>query len=102
VIVDGDTCDWSTSRRAGGDTSLIAIVPLLAFPQPFETGGGAVGAAFTTALGTDVELLVPSLFFAVTVTRSVLPLSTAFSTYVLEVAPLMLEQLPPSVSQRRH
>ena len=78
VIVLGETCAWSTSSRAGGEMSAIAIVPLTTFPQPFDGGGEA--AALTTAVGTDVADLVPSAFLALTTTRSVLPASTALST----------------------
>jgi hypothetical protein len=53
------------------------IVPLVTLPQPLEGGGEA--AALTTAVGTDVAERVPSEFFALTVTRKVLPASTAFS-----------------------
>ena len=56
--------------------------------------------AATTAVGTDVESVEPSVFVAVTVTRSVAPASMCLSTYVLAVAPLIFAQLPPSWSQR--
>jgi hypothetical protein len=49
----------------------------------------------TTAEGADVDVLDPAVFVAVTRTRSVLPTSTDFSVYVLFVAPLIDEQLPP-------
>jgi len=70
--------------------------PLVGQP-PLEVGG----AAATTPVGTDVDEFDPSLFFAVTWTRSVFPESTGFSVYVLSVAPLIDEQLPPFASQRR-
>ena len=63
--------------------------------QPFNVVGGGCGAAFTTAVGTDVEVAEPALFVAVSRTRSVLPTSTCFSAYVEPVAPEMLEQLAP-------
>ena len=100
VTVLGEMVAWSTSRWAGEVTSAIAIVPFVTLPQPFD--GGGVAAALTTAVGTDVAERVPSEFLALTVTRSVLPTSTAFSVYVLDVAPPMLEQLPPSVSHLLH
>jgi hypothetical protein len=41
--------------------------------------GGATAAFLTTAVGTEVALLEPSLFVAVTRTRSVVSRSTPFS-----------------------
>jgi hypothetical protein len=55
-----------------------------------------------TAVGAELAPPVPALFRAVTRTRSVVPMSTAFSAYVFCVAPLIEEQLPPVWSQRRH
>ena len=77
-VTFGDTCAWSISRRAGDVTSVIGIVPFVTLPQPFD--GGGAGAALTTAVGTDVAVRVPSLFLALTTTRSVLPVSTGLST----------------------
>ena len=68
---------------------------------PSHPLGGAV-AARTTAVGTDVEGVEPSLFLAVTRTRIVLPTSTFFRTYVFWFVPPIAAQLPPSESQRRH
>ena len=48
---------------------------------------GGAGAARTTAVGTEVDGVAPSLFLAVTRTRIVLSTSTFFSTYVFSVAP---------------
>ena len=96
----GEIVAWSRSRWAGDVTSAIWIVPFVTLPQPFDGGGAA--AALTTAVGTDVAVRVPSEFFALTTTRSVLPASTAFSVYVLSFAPPMLLQLPPSLSHLRH
>jgi len=96
----GEIVAWSRSRCAGEVTSAIWIVPFVTLPQPFE--GGGVAAALTTAVGTDVALRVPSEFLALTTTRSVFPASTAFSVYVLSLAPPMLLQLPPSLSHLRH
>jgi hypothetical protein len=78
--------------------------------QPFPDGAGVgvgvvvvvAAASPTTAVGTDVRVAWPSAFFAVTATRSVLSLSTPFSTYVFCVAPEIAEQLPPSLSHRCH
>src|SRR5262245_52869192 len=100
-ITPGETSCRSSSRRAGALRSATWMVPV-PDGQPFVTGGGVGVAAATTALGTDVACAEPSLFFAVTRTRSVLSWSTCFSAYVFSVAPLMFEQLPPSLSQRRH
>src|SRR6187551_4068505 len=91
----GDTCWPATSSRSGGFSSLATG----GFLSHGLAVGGAV-AAWTTAVGTDVAAVRPSAFFAVTRSRIVLPWSTCFRTYVLSVAPLMFEQLPPSVSQR--
>ena len=55
-----------------------------------------------TAVGTDVDWAAPSAFRAVTRERIVLSTSTFFSTYVFSVAPPIVAQLPPSLSQRRH
>ena len=96
----GEIVAWSRRRCAGDVMSAIWIVPLVTLPQPFD--GGGVGAALTTAVGTDVDERVPSEFLALTMTRSVLPASTAFSVYVLSLAPPMLLQLPPSLSHLRH
>jgi hypothetical protein len=63
---------------------------------------GALGAAVTTADGTDVAEDEPLAFRAGTRTRSVLSMSTVFRVYVLSVAPVMVEQLPPSLSHRDH
>src|SRR6476659_8981645 len=90
------------SRRAGSETSLTSTVPVPDVGQPFVEGGGGPGFAFTTELGTDVDDAEPSAFLAVTRTRIVLPTSTVLRTYVLSVAPLIDEQLPPFESQRRH
>ena len=77
--------------RFGSDTSLIEIAaPAGAF------------AFVTAAVGAEVDVRDPRLFFAVTRTRSVLPTSTDFSAYVVEVAPEMLAQLPPDASHLVH
>ena len=48
----GEIVAWSRSRWAGDVMSAIWIVPFVTLPQPFD--GGGVGAALTTAVGTDV------------------------------------------------
>src|SRR4051812_24337116 len=108
VIVLGDTCAWSTRSRAGEETCATRMLPLLALPQPLATGGVGVGAgagasaAFITAVGTDVAVVLPSAFVAVTRNRIVFPTSTFFRTYPAapSLAPLMLAQLPPFSSHR--
>src|SRR3954449_6148586 len=106
VIVLGETCAWSTRRRAGEETCAIRMLPLLALPQPLAAGGvgagAGVSAALMTAVGTDVAVVLPSAFVAVTRKRIVLPTSTFLRTYPAapSVAPLMLAQLPPFSSHR--
>ena len=63
---------------------------------------GATGAGATTAVGSELALLEPALFVAVTTTRIVKPTSAASAVYVFDVAPLMLPQLLPLVSHRCH
>ena len=88
--------DWPSIRsRFGSETLAIGIGAAPSHPL------GGAGAARTTAVGTVVKPVAPSAFRAVTRTRSVLSTSTFFSTYVFSVAPPMLAQLPPSLSQRR-
>src|SRR5215212_3298137 len=79
------------TSRFGSATSLIATLA--------PTGASALPI---TAVGADVAARAPSVFFAVTRTRTVFPTSTDVRTYVFCVAPLMSEQLPPVWSQRRH
>ena len=96
VTVVGVTWYWSITRRAGGETSLTAAVPV-------PLGQPVAGAALaTTAVGTDVALAAPALSVAVTFTRTVTPASAFVSTYVLAVAPLMAAQLAPFALQRCH
>ena len=90
---------WSMTRRAGGVTSAICIVPEPEAGHPFTTVGAG---AWTTAVGTDVVDVEPALFVAVTLTRSVAPASTCCSLYVVAVAPLIAAQLLPFWSQRLH
>src|SRR6478735_10044175 len=100
-LLIGPVVTWNASiwSRAGGASSAIgAVFALLSAGQPlFDTG-----VAGMTAVGTLVALSLPSLFLAVTTARSVLPPSAACSLYWLSVAPEMLAQLPPVLSQRRH
>jgi hypothetical protein len=66
--------------------------------QPFDGGGAA--AFVITAVGTDVAFVDPLAFVARVRKRIVLPTSAEVSLYSREVAPLMLAQLPPFLSQR--
>jgi hypothetical protein len=99
-ITEGEI-DCLSSRRCAGDVTSVTGIGfvLLSFGQP--VAGGA-GAAFTTAVGTDVAFADPSLFEAATRTRRVLLESAETSLYVSLLAPEMLAQLPPLSSQRRH
>src|SRR6516225_1147192 len=97
-ITVGGTCWPSMLSRAGGESAATSSVPLPLVGQPLLVVGGGDP---TTAVGTDVDEFDPSVFLAVTWTRSVLPASTDFRTYVLSVAPLIDEQLPPFSSHRR-
>src|SRR5207237_8947619 len=65
--------------------------------QPLLGGAGGGGGdvdAVTTAVGTEDENVLPSLFTASTLNRSVFPTSTCGSWYVSSWAPLRLQQLP--------
>ena len=74
----GCTCMPSIARCAGELTLATGIVAPLE-PQPVGAGAAVVvvaavvvaAAAMTTAVGTEVELALPSLFEAVTRTRNV-------------------------------
>src|SRR5262245_31293451 len=66
-------------RRAGGEISAIGAGPALLFAGQPLFAGGLGASAVATAVGTLVSLSVPSAFFAVTTTRSVVLLSADFS-----------------------
>jgi hypothetical protein len=66
------------------------------------TGGPVVVLLTTTTVAVDDADAEPSAFAAVTDERIVWVTSVAASVYVLEVAPLMLVQLLPEVSQSCH
>jgi hypothetical protein len=53
-----------------------------------------------TAVGFEVEVLLPAEFDAVTRKRTVLPTSADVSVYVPLFAPLIPAQKPPLLSQR--
>jgi hypothetical protein len=56
----------------------------------------------TVPVVADVASVEPSVFFAVTTTRSDLPMSAAVETGVVPTAPATVEQLFPLGLQRRH
>ena len=95
-MTPGLICCPSITSRFGSATFAIWIGAAPSHPL-----GGAV-AAWTTAVGTEVAGVEPSLFVAVTRKRIVLPTSTLVRAYVFWLAPPIPEQLPPSASQRRH
>ena len=97
-ITLGDTC-WPEIESRSGDLSSLATTGLLSHGF---AGAEASSPPGSTAVGTDVAVVRPSAFCAVTLTRSVFPWSTCFRRYVFSLAPLISEQLPPSWSQRRH
>ena len=57
---------------------------------------------WTTPVWAESADAEPATFEAVTRTRTVWPWSAVTSVYELAVAVLMLAQLAPAVSQRRH
>ena len=71
--------------------------PVIVGPTVFAGGAGA-----TVEVGDDVATDEPSVFDAVTTTRTVEPTSLFASAYVLTAAPEMLLQLPPEVLQSSH
>ena len=73
-ITDGETSCRSMRSLTGGASSATGITPVPGLSQPVvEGGGGGVAASRITAVGTDVAVVRPSAFCAVTRTRSVLP-----------------------------
>jgi len=66
------------------------------------TVGGGAGAGATTEVALLVADAEPAVFVAVTATRSALPTSVVPSTYVAAVAPAIVAQFAPALSQRRH
>ena len=66
--MNGANCTRSMIRRFGRATSLIEIAAPLGGP-----------ALVTTAVGAELAEVEPALFFAVTRTRAVVPMSTALS-----------------------
>ncbi len=76
VMMPGVTVWRSISRRAGDETSAIAIEPV-PLGQPVAGGTGTAG---TTAVWADVAEVEPPALVAVTLTRSVVPTSTCCRT----------------------
>jgi hypothetical protein len=73
--------------------------------EPETTGSDVLeGAAVdvTTAVAAEVACTVPSLFEAVTATRSVLPTSPRATTYLEPLSPVTAPHAPPLASQRTH
>ena len=81
----------------------VSVSPTWALP---EIDGGVVarGAALPEIASVAFELAVvePSSFFAVTWTRTVLPVSASVSLYLVVVAPEMSPHDEPSLSHRCH
>ena len=63
---------------------------------------GAAAAAVTTPVAAEEADDEPTLFDAVTRTRTVEPTSADVNVYVAEAAGTMSTQQPPPASQRRH
>jgi hypothetical protein len=76
-------------------------LPVIAGSAVFA-GGVAAGAGATTEVAFDVAADDPTLFDAVTVTRSLEPTSPATGAYEAFTAPARDEQLLPALSQRSH
>src|SRR5690242_817975 len=85
--------------RRSGSVTLVAGIEV----WPFESLIAPCGPACpTTAVCADDAEVVPLVFFAVTDTRIVLPLSADCTVYVWFVAPLIAAQLLPCASQPCH
>lgn len=72
---------------------------------PIEGGAliaGATGAVATTPDCAEVALVVPAVFVAKTVARSVRLTSAEVAAYAAAVAPEIAEQAAPVLSQRDH
>ncbi len=57
VTTDGEIDCPSISRCAGDETSLTSTAPVPEVGQPFDDGRRRAGFAFTTAVGTDVDVV---------------------------------------------
>jgi hypothetical protein len=99
-------CHWKPNDVGVGDQvprDTRSSSPTVA--EPLTAGRTElVGPDFesTTSVGSDVAVALPSVFDAVTATRSVLPTSVLPGEYVCFVAPVMSPQTLPSEEQRRH
>src|SRR5436190_497582 len=90
----------SISRRCGRSTLETLTEPLPPVQEP--VAAVPPPPVLTTFVRSDVESVVPNLFFPVTRTRTVWPTSPVRTPYVLPVAPLIAVQLPPSASHSCH
>src|SRR2546429_508275 len=101
-------CHWYVKVGAGLPVQLRGVpvrgcasvaVPVVVGGEEFTGGEVAGGEA---GVGALAAVLLPELFVPVTWTTIVKPTSAVTSMYVALVAPLMLAQLTPCVSQRCH
>src|SRR6266542_5063263 len=101
VIGEADGRNWSTTSLAGALTCVTAAAatPAASFGQPV---GDGVGVAVTFAVAALVAAAEPLELLPITPTRSVLPRSLFFTTYVVVVAPAMLWQPAPLPSHTSH
>jgi hypothetical protein len=83
----------------------VSVCPACGVPETVGFAvrcGALLAAARTIAVGTDIALVDPSAFVAVTRTRSVLPTSFDATVYSRLPASEICEQLPPVFEQRNH
>ena len=78
----------------------VRVEPSVVVPE--IVGTAVLDGAPISGVAADAAWAVPSAFDAVTVTRTLLPLSAFWRTYVAEVAPPIATQLAPFLSQRLH
>src|SRR3954453_3610633 len=101
VITRGVNWIDEITRRFGSEIAVIEIAP----PTPTGVGVGVgVGdvPVVMRAVVSEVPVVDPTRFFAVTWTRIVLSLSPERTPYVLPVAPVMSLQPAPFLSQSCH
>jgi hypothetical protein len=79
-----------------------AVVVAVASEKPAEPLVEAVEAAATGVVASDVAIVDPFLFVAVTATLNAQPRSPATSTYVGAVSPTRAMHAAPELSQRFH
>src|SRR5579864_917025 len=75
------------------------VAPSSAGSRVFE---GALPLEAITDVGCEVAMPLPLALLAVTATRSRCPTSAAEAVYCFEVAPAIVPQPPPWLSQRCH